>query len=51
MKVIGNKVFILILLFFLGIFAITLLVRSSSDHDFLYHDDSGDAFDIIDTLD
>lgn len=50
MKVLGNKVFILILLFFFGIFAITLLIRSSGDHDFLYHEDEKDAFDIIDEL-
>jgi hypothetical protein len=51
MKLLKNKLFIVILFAAFAVFAVTVIVQSSSDHEFLYHEDEGDIFDIIDTLD
>lgn len=49
-KVFKNKLFIIILFTAFAIFAITVIMKSGGDHDFLYHEDTGDVFDVIDTL-
>lgn len=52
MKLLKNRMFIVVSLFLFAIFAITALINASGDHDFLYHDDEqSDIFDVIDTLD
>lgn len=50
-KLFKNKWFIIILFFFFSIFAISVIAASSGDSDFLYHEEKGDIFDVIDTLD
>lgn len=52
MKLLKNRLFIVVSLFLFAIFAITALINASQDTNFLYHDDSQkDVFDVIDTLD
>tara|TARA_B100000508_G_scaffold60333_1_gene46944 strand:+ start:8125 stop:8280 length:156 start_codon:yes stop_codon:yes gene_type:complete len=50
MKFFKNKLFIIILFAAFAVFAVTVIVKSSGDNDFLYHNE-GDVFDVIDTLD
>lgn len=50
MKFFKNKLFIIILFAAFAVFAVTVIVRSGGDHDFLYHEETGDIFDVIDTL-
>lgn len=50
-KLLKNKLFIVILFSAFAIFAVTVIIKSGGDHDFLYHEDEADIFDVIDTLD
>lgn len=50
-KLLKNKLFIVVLFTVFAVFAITVIIRSGGDHDFLYHEDKADIFDVIDTLD
>ena len=50
MKFLKNKMFILVLLGLLTIFAITVIIQMSNNNNFVEYDGT-DAFDIIDTLD
>ncbi len=48
-KLLKNKLFIIVLFAAFAVFAVTVIVQSSGDDDFLYHNE-GDVFDVIDTL-
>lgn len=49
-KLLKNRLFIVVSFFLFAIFAITVIIHASKDDNFLYHDE-GDVFDVIDTLD